>query len=122
MAFFGTNSVIAQAHWDASQSSNSYFDLKQSFGCSSVTKIANGHYRLNFSSTLADDFYVVCGSMSSENAASGSDTGVVRGSNGFHVLNHTTSLVEPIFAYGSTSSGNGNANHGVHMGICVIAN
>ena len=56
MAFYGTNSVLAQAHWDASQSSNSYFDLKQSFGFSSVTKINNGHYRCNFSSTLADDF------------------------------------------------------------------
>ena len=69
MAYYGTNSVLAQAHWDASQSSNSYFDLKQSFGCSSVTKIANGHYRLSFSSTLDDDYYVVCGSMSSEKAA-----------------------------------------------------
>ena len=44
MAYYGTNSVLAQAHWDASQSSNSYFDLKQSFGCSSVTKIANGEF------------------------------------------------------------------------------
>ena len=31
MAYFGTNSVLAQAHWDASNASNSYFDLKQSF-------------------------------------------------------------------------------------------
>ena len=122
MAYYGTNSVLAQAHWDASQSSNSYFDLKQSFGFSSVTKVANGHYRCNFSSTLADDFYVVCGSMSSENAATGSATNVVRGSNGFHLLEHTTSLVEPIFAYGAYSSSNGSANHGLHMGICVIKN
>ena len=48
MAYYGTNSVLAQAHWDASNASNSYFDLKQSFGFSSVTKVANGHYRCNF--------------------------------------------------------------------------
>ena len=122
MAYYGTNSVLAQAHWEADSPSYSYFLLRQSFGCSSVTKIANGHYRLSFSSTLDDDYYVVCGSMSAENAATGSDTNVVRGANGFHVQNHTTSLVEPIFAYGSYSSSNGNANHGVHMGICVIKN
>ena len=122
MAYYGTNSVLAQAHWDASQSSNSYFDLKQSFGCSSVTKIANGHYRLSFSNTLDDDYYVVCGSMSSENAASVSETNVLRGANGFHVLNHTTSLVEVVFARGSNTSTNGNSNLGVHNGICVITN
>ena len=122
MAYYGTNSVLAQAHWEADSPSYSYFLLRQSFGCSSVTKIANGHYRLSFSSTLDDDYYVVCGSMSSENAASGSDTNVLRGANGFHVVNHTTSLVEPIFAYGSYSSSNGNANHGAHMGVCVMTN
>ena len=124
MAYYGTNSVLAQAHWDASQSSNSYFDLKQSFGCSSVTKIANGHYRLSFSNTLDDDYYVVCGSMSSENAASGSDTNVLRGANGFHVVNHTTSLVEPIFARGryAGNGSDGNGNLGEHNGICVITN
>ena len=122
MAYYGTNSVLAQAHWDASNASNSYFDLKQSFGFSSVTKVANGHYRCNFSSTLADDFYVVCGSMSSENAATGSNTNVVRGSNGFHLLDHDTAHIEPIFAYGSYSSSNGNANHGQHMGVCVMTN
>ena len=122
MAYYGTNSVLAQAHWEADSPSYSYFLLRQSFGCSSVTKIANGHYRLSFSNTLDDDYYVVCGSMSSENAATGSNTNVVRGSNGFHVVNHTTSLVEPIFAYGSYSSSNGNANHGAHHGICVIKN
>ena len=122
MAYYGTNSVLAQAHWDASQSSNSYFDLKQSFGCSSVTKIANGHYRLSFSNTLDDDYYVVCGSMSSENAASGSDTNVLRGANGFHVLNHTTSLVEVVFARGSNTNNNGNYNLSSYNGICVITN
>ena len=98
MAYYGTNSVLAQAHWDASQSSNSYFN------------------------TLDDDYYVVCGSMSSENAATGSNTNVVRGSNGFHLLDHDTAHIEPIFAYGSYSSSNGNANHGAHMGICVMTN
>ncbi len=123
MAYYGTNSVLAQAHWDASQSSNSYFDLKQSFGCSSVTKLANGHYRLSFSSTLSDDYYVVCGSMSDENAASGSTTNVVRGSNGFHCNQHSTTVVEVVFAYGSSlQHSSGNANHGQHMGVCVIAN
>jgi len=122
MAYYGTNSVLAQAHWAAHWSGDGYFSLKQSFGCSSVTKVDNGHYRLSFSSTLDDDYYVVCGSMSSENAATGSNTNVVRGANGFHVLEHTTSLVEPIFAYGSYSSSNGNANHGQHMGVCVIKN
>ena len=123
MAYYGTNSVLAQAHWDASQSSNSYFDLKQSFGCSSVTKIANGHYRLSFSNTLDDDYYVVCGSMSAENAATGSDTGVVRGANGFHVVNHTTSLVEVVFARGRyPAQSDGNSNLGEHNGICVITN
>ena len=124
MAYYGTNSVLAQAHWEANNPAYSYFLLSQSFGCSSVTKIANGHYRLSFSSTLADDYYVVCGSMSSENAASGSDTNVLRGSNGFHVLNHTTSLVEPIFARGTWAGNgtNGNSNLGEHHGICVITN
>ena len=122
MAYYGTNMVLAQAHWDSNNSSNDYFDLKSSSGFSSVTKVAYGHYRCNFSSTLADDYYVVCGSMSSENAATGSDTNVVRGANGFHVVNHTTSLVEPVFAYGSYSSSNGNPNHGQHMGVCVIKN
>ena len=124
MAYYGTNMVLAQAHWDSNNSSNDYFDLKSSFGFSSVTKIAYGHYRCNFSSTLADDYYVVCGSMSGENAASGSVTGVVRGANGFHVLNHTTSLVEPIFARGrfAGNGSNGNENRGEHNGICVITN
>ena len=122
MAYYGTNSVLAQAHWDASNASNSYFDLKQSFGFSSVVKVANGHYRCNFSNTLDDDFYVVCGSMSAENAATVSDTNVVRGSNGFHLLDHDTAHIEPIFAYGSYSSSNGNANHGAHMGVCVMTN
>ena len=123
MAYYGTNSVLAQAHCYASQSSNSYFDLKQSFGCSSVTKIANGHYRLSFSSTLDDDYYVVCGSMSAENAATVSETNVVRGANGFHVHAHTTSLVEVIFARGRYPvQSNGNGNLGQHNGICVITN
>ena len=118
MAYYGTNMVLAQAHWVSSGS----FDLKSSSGFSSVTKVENGHYRCNFTSTLDDDYYVVCGSMSSENSATGSNTNVVRGANGFHVLEHTTSLVEPIFAYGSTTSSSGNANHGLHMGVCVIKN
>ena len=122
MAYYGTNSVLAQAHWEADSPSYSYFLLRQSFGCSSVTKIANGHYRLSFSNTLDDDYYVVCGSMSSENAASGSDTNVLRGANGFHVVNHTTSLVEVVFARGSNTSTNGNSNEGEHNGICVITN
>ena len=122
MAYYGTNSVLAQCQFEANNPAYSYFLLRQSEGFSSVTKIDNGHYRCNFSSTLDDDYYVVCGSMSSENAASGSNTNVLRGANGFHVLEHTTSLVEPIFAYGAYSSSNGNANHGAHMGICVIKN
>mgnify|MGYP003146467360 CR=1 FL=1 len=122
MAYYGTNAVLAQCQFEANSPSYSYFLLRQSEGFSSVTKIDNGHYRCNFSSTLDDDYYVVCGSMSSENAASGSNTNVLRGANGFHVLEHTTSLVEPIFAYGAYSSSNGNANHGAHMGICVIKN
>jgi len=122
MAYYGTNMVLAQAHWDSSNSGNNNFDLKQSSGFSSVTKVDNCHYRCNFSSTLADDFYVVCGSMSSENAATGSNTNVVRGSNGFHLLDHDTAHIEPIFAYGSYSSSNGNANHGAHMGVCVMTN
>ena len=69
MAYFGTNMVLAQAHWDSSNAGNNNFDLKQSSGFSSVTKVTNCHYRCNFSSTLADDFYVVCGSQSAENAA-----------------------------------------------------
>ena len=124
MAFYGTNMVLAQAHWDSNNSSNDYFDLKSSSGFSSVTKVDYGHYRCNFSSTLDDDYYVVCGSMSAENAASGSNTGVVRGANGFHVLEHTTSLVEPIFARGyyQGNGSNGNENRGVHNAICVITN
>ena len=122
MAYYGTNAVLAQCQFEANSPSYSYFLLRQSEGFSSVTKIDNGHYRCNFSNTLDDDYYVVCGSMSAENAASGSNTNVLRGANGFHVLEHTTSLVEPIFAYGAYSSSNGNANHGAHMGICVIKN
>jgi len=122
MAYYGTNAVLAQCQFEANSPSYSYFLLRQSEGFSSVTKIDNGHYRLSFSSTLDDDYYVVCGSMSDENAASGSATNVLRGANGFHVHEHTTSLVEPIFAYGAYSSSNGNANHGVHMGVCVIKN
>ena len=124
MAYYGTNMVLAQAHWDASNSSNNYFDLKSSSGFSSVTKVDNGHYRCNFTSTLDDDYYVVCGSMSAENAYTGaSGTSVVRGANGFHVLEHTTSLVEPIFAWGRyPAQSDGYANHGAHMGICVITN
>ena len=122
MAYYGTNAVLAQCQFEANSPSYSYFLLRQSEGFSSVTKIDNGHYRCNFSSTLDDDYYVVCGSMSAENAATISNTNVVRGANGFHVLEHTTSLVEPIFAYGSYSSSNGNANHGLHMGVCVIKN
>ena len=122
MAYYGTNAVLAQCQFEANNPAYSYFLLRQSEGFSSVTKIDNGHYRCNFSSTLDDDYYVVCGSMSAENAASGSNTNVLRGANGFHVLEHTTSLVEPIFAYGAYSSSNGNANHGAHMGICVIKN
>ena len=120
MAYYGTNMVLAQAHWVSSGS----FDLKQSFGFSSVTKVTNCHYRCNFSSTLDDDFYVVCGSQSAENAATISNTNVVRGSNGFHVLNHTTSLVEPIFARGrfAGNGSNGNGNLGQHNAICVIKN
>ncbi len=122
MAYYGTNAVLAQCQFEANSPSYSYFLLRQSEGFSSVTKIDNGHYRCNFSSTLDDDYYVVCGSMSAENAATISNTNVVRGANGFHVLEHTTSLVEPVFAYGAWSSSNGNANHGAHMGICVIKN
>ena len=120
MAYYGTNMVLAQAHWVSSGS----FDLKSSSGFSSVTEITSGHVRCNFSSTLADDYYVVCGSMSAENAASGSNTGVVRGSNGFHVVNHTTSLVEVVFARGTYAGNgtNGNSNEGEHNGICVITN
>ena len=118
MAYYGTNMVLAQAHWVSSGS----FDLKSSSGFSSVTQVDGAHVRCNFSSTLDDDYYVVCGSMSAENAATISNTNVVRGANGFHVLEHTTSLVEPIFAYGSTTSSSGNANHGLHMGVCVIKN
>ena len=120
MAYYGTNMILAQAHWVSSGS----FDLKSSSGFSSVTKVDTGHFRCNFTNTLADDYYVVCGSMSAENAASGSQTSVVRGANGFHVLNHTTSLVEPIFARGrfAGNGSNGNANQGEHNGICVITN
>ena len=118
MAYYGTNMVLAQAHWVSSGS----YDLKSSSGFSSVTQVASGHFRCNFTNTLDDDYYVVCGSMGAENAASVSETNVLRGANGFHVLNHTTSLVEPIFAYGSTTSSSGNANHGNHMGVCVIKN
>ena len=124
MAYYGTNMVLAQAHWDSSNSGNSYFDLKSSSGFSSVTKVTNCHYRCNFTNTLDDDYYVVCGSMSAENAATGSETNVVRGANGFHVLNHTTSLVEPIFARGryAGNGSDGNGNLGEHNGICVITN
>jgi len=123
MAYYGSNAVVATAHWQANQPSYSYFVLRDSFGFSSFTKIANGHYRGSFSSTLANDAYVVCGSMSSENSASGSNTNVVRGANGFHVLTHTTSQIDVIFAYGSSlQHSSGNANHGEHHGICVIAN
>ena len=72
---------------------------------------------------LSDDAYVVCGSMSSENSASGSETNVVRGANGFHCSVHTTSLVEVVFAYGSSlQHSSGYANHGAHHGVCVITN
>ena len=118
MAYYGTNMVLAQAHWVSSGS----YDLKSSSGFSSVTQIDNGHFRCNFTNTLDDDYYVVCGSMGAENAASVSETNVLRGANGFHVVNHTTSLVEVVFARGSNTSTNGNSNLGVHNGICVITN
>ena len=118
MAYYGTNMVLAQAHWVSSGS----FDLKQSFGFSSVTQVDGSHVRCNFSSTLADDYYVVCGSMGAENAASVSETNVLRGANGFHVLNHTTSLVEVVFARGSNTNNNGNFNLSGYNGICVITN
>ena len=118
MAYYGTNMVLAQAHWVSSGS----FDLKSSSGFSSVTQVDGSHVRCNFSSTLADDYYVVCGSMSAENAATVSETNVVRGANGFHVVNHTTSLVEVVFARGSNTSTNGNNNQSEHNGICVITN
>ena len=119
MAYYGTNMVLAQAHWVSSGS----YDLKSSSGFSSVTQIDGSHIRCNFSSTLADDYYVVCGSMSTENAASVSNTNVLRGSNGFHVVNHTTSLVEVVFARGTyPAQSNGNSNEGEHNGICVITN
>ena len=118
MAYYGTNMVLAQAHWVSS----GRFDLKSSSGFSSVTEITSGHVRCNFSSTLADDYYVVCGSMSAENAATVSETNVVRGANGFHVHAHTTSLVEVVFARGANTSTNGNSNTGEHNGICVITN
>ena len=118
MAYYGTNMVLAQAHWVSSGS----FDLKSSSGFSSVTEITSGHVRCNFSSTLADDYYVVCGSMSTENAASVSNTNVLRGANGFHVVNHTTSLVEVVFARGSNTNNNGNYNLSSYNGICVITN
>ncbi len=60
--------------------------------------------------------------MSTENAASVSNTNVLRGANGFHVVNHTTSLVEVVFALGANTSTNGNSNEGEHNGICVITN
>ena len=118
MAYYGTNMVLAQAHWVSSGS----FDLKSSSGFSSVTEITSGHVRCNFSSTLADDYYVVCGAMGAENAASVSETNVLRGANGFHVLNHTTSLVEVVFARGSNTNNNGNYNLSSYNGICVITN
>ena len=120
MAYYGTNMILAQAHWVSSGS----FDLKSSSGFSSVTEITSGHVRCNFSSTLADDYYVVCGSMGAENAASVSETNVLRGANGFHVVNHTTSLVEVVFARGryAGNGSDGNSNVGVHNGICVITN
>ena len=118
MAYYGTNMVLAQAHWVSSGS----FDLKSSSGFSSVTQIDGSHIRCNFSSTLADDYYVVCGSMGAENAASVSETIVLRGANGFHVLNHTTSLVEVVFARGSNTNNNGNYNLSSYNGICVITN
>ena len=96
MAYYGTNMVLAQAHWVSSGS----FDLKSSSGFSSVTEITSGHVRCNFSSTLA----------------------VLRGANGFHVLNHTTSLVEVVFARGSNTNNNGNYNLSSYNGICVITN
>ena len=39
-------------------------------------------------------------------------------------LNHTTSLVEPIFARGrfAGNGSDGNENRGEHNGICVITN
>ena len=124
MSYFGSNAVVATAHWQGNQPGYSYFVLRYSFGCSSVTKVANGHYRITFSSALNHDGYVVCGSMSAENSSSGSDTSVVRGANGFHVINHTSSSVDVIFAYGAYSTGssvsNGNANHGEHHGIAII--
>tara|TARA_B100000424_G_scaffold231598_1_gene193958 strand:- start:47 stop:418 length:372 start_codon:yes stop_codon:yes gene_type:complete len=120
MTYYGSNAVVATAHWQANQPSYSYFVLRYSFGCSSVTKIANGHYRITFSSALSNDGYVVCGSMSAENSSSGSDTNVLRGSNGFHVLNHGTSSCDVIFAYGAYSGSNGNANHGEHHGVAFI--
>ena len=124
MAYYGTNSVLAQCQFEANNPAYSYFLLRQSEGFSSVTKIDNGHYRCNFSSTLDDDYYVVCGSMSAENAASGSNTNVLRGANGFHVHEHTTSLVEPIFARGrfAGNGSDGHSNQGLHNGICVITN
>ena len=123
MAFYGTNMILAQAHWDTSNSGNNNFDLKSSSGFSSVTKVENGHYRCNFTNTLDDDYYVVCGSQSAENAATGSNTNVVRGANGFHLLEHTTSLVEPIFARGRyPAQSDGNSNLGEHNAICVITN
>ena len=120
MAYYGTNMVLAQAHWVSSGS----FDLKSSSGFSSVTKVDTGHFRCNFTNTLDDDYYVVCGSMSAENAATGSNTNVVRGANGFHVLEHTTTKVEPIFARGRFAGNgtNGNGNLGLHNAICVIKN
>ena len=118
MAYYGTNMVLAQAHWVSSGS----YDLKSSSGFSSVTQVASGHFRCNFTNTLDDDYYVVCGSMGAENAASVSETNVLRGANGFHVLNHTTSLVEVVFARGSNTSTNGNNNQSEHNGICVITN
>ena len=119
MAYYGTNMVLAQAHWVSSGS----YDLKSSFGFSSVTQVDGSHIRCNFSSTLDDDYYVVCGSMSAENSATVSSTNVVRGSNGFHVVNHTTSLVEVVFARGTyPAQSNGNSNEGEHNGICVITN
>ena len=119
MAYYGTNMILAQAHWVTTGS----YDLKSSSGFSSVTQISGAHVRCNFSSTLDDDYYVVCGSMSSENAASVSNTNVIRGANGFHVVNHTTSLVEVVFARGTyPAQSNGNSNEGEHNGICVITN
>ena len=120
MAYYGTNAIIASAQFRADGAVSNNFSLQQSFGCSSVTKVQNGVYRLTFSSTLANDNYVAAGSMSTENSSSGDRP--VRGANGMDLLVHGTSSCDVRFAYGSYNVDNGNLNHGEHHGVLILGN